>query len=106
MGQCGGALVVHLDSTMAACTEEFEGRCCAGPDAVHLGGRRSCQEVLGPGACEMCALEALSPRQWRHSVHLALRYRSARVCTAHRHVRPPAYRAVDVDAPQDLLHAR
>lgn len=106
MELCGGVLLVHVDSSPAACTEELEGRCCPGPEALHLGGRLSCGEALGPGACETCALEALSPRQWRHSLHLAMRLRTARNCGDHRRSRLPVQREVDVDALLDLLHAR
>lgn len=106
MEKCSGMLLVHVDASPAACTEELEGRCCPGTEALHLGGRVACQEVLGPGACEMCALEALSPRQWRHSVHLAVRLRRARHCTEHRHSRPPVSPEVEVDAWLDALHVR
>jgi hypothetical protein len=94
MEGCGGALLVHVDSSPAACTEELEGRCCAGPDAAHRGGTVSCQDVLGPGGCETCMLESWSEPQWRHATHVGLIARSARRCPAHtRSRRVPVYSA-------------
>jgi hypothetical protein len=83
MRTCGGTLLVHSDGEPAACTEELEGRCCAGTDAPHLD-EVTCESVLGPGGCEVCALEAWTPRLWRHAVRVGTMARSARPCRAHR----------------------
>ncbi len=92
MDQCGGALLVHLDSTMAACTEELEGRCCAGPDAAHRGGIVSCQDVLGLGGCETCAFEQFTEGNWRHVAHVGTMVRARSRCRAHRQaLRAPVY---------------
>jgi hypothetical protein len=92
MEQCGGALLVHLDASTAACTEELEGRCCAGAHAAHRGGTVSCQDVLGPGGCETCALDSFTERQWRHVAHVGVMARSTRRCLAHvRSRRAPAF---------------
>jgi hypothetical protein len=49
--ECRGVLVVHLDGSMAACTEELLGRPCAGE--AHRD-RTTCEAVLGSGGCEHC----------------------------------------------------
>lgn len=97
MAQCGGTLVVHLDSTVAACTEEFEGRCCAGSHADHAGGAASCQAVLGPGACETCAAQEWTAPQWRHAVHVGAMVRARRRCTVHAGARRAPVRASEFD---------
>jgi hypothetical protein len=38
MKSCLGQLVVHLDGTVAYCTEETAGRPCPGEDHPHRGG--------------------------------------------------------------------
>lgn len=92
MEECGGALLVHVDSSPAACTEELEGRCCAGTDAAHRGGTILCQDVLGPGGCETCALESWAEPQWRHAAHVGLIARASRRCATHtRSRRVPVY---------------
>ena len=82
MDSCGGTLLVHFDGEPAACTEELEGRCCAGPGLPHAR-QLACEAHLGPGACEVCAVEAWTPRMWRHAVHVGTLARSARLCRAH-----------------------
>ena len=77
---CGGTLLVHGDGTAAACTEELEGRCCGGADAAHDGGAVLCEEVLGPGGCEVCALEAWTAGDWRHAARVGVIARRARRC--------------------------
>ncbi|MHB8682556.1 MAG: hypothetical protein ACYDA2_10750 [Acidimicrobiales bacterium] len=84
---CVGRLLVHADSTPAACSEELEGRCCPGPDAVHVGSPVSCEAVLGPKGCEICAVELLTERDWRHVVHVARYRRTATRCEAHHRAR-------------------
>lgn len=86
MELCGGALLVHLDATQAACTEELDGRCCAGVDAVHLGGSLSCAEVLGPGGCETCELQSWGEPEWRHAARIGVIARRAGRCHHHRRV--------------------
>jgi len=88
MEECGGTLVVHLDTSAAACTEELEGRCCPGPHAAHRGGWVSCEEALGPDGCEFCAfeipaLEEWTDRDWRHVAHLGQLAQRPRRCLAH-----------------------
>jgi hypothetical protein len=82
MDSCGGTLLVHIDGEPAACTEELEGRCCAGVDAPHAG-ELACEALLGPGACELCAMTAWTPRLWRHAVHVGTMAAGARRCRAH-----------------------
>lgn len=82
-GACPGVLVVHDDGSPAACSEELDGRCCAGPAHQHLGSL-SCRELLGMGGCEACAMEAEAgwdDPAWRHAVHRGvLVARRARRC--------------------------
>ena len=87
MEQCGGALLVHSDSSAAACTEELEGRCCPGPQALHLGGQVSCQDVLGVGGCESCTGGTWPEWDWRHVVHVGHVAQRPRRCVAHERVR-------------------
>jgi len=81
---CAGALWLHVDGTVAACSEEVAGRPCAGVGALHLGGTCSCADALGPGACELCAPDAFSERDWRHVAHVARFARTHRRCRAQR----------------------
>lgn len=79
---CPGTLLYHLDASLAACTEELEGRGCPGPDRAHQGGSTTCEAVLGPSACELCAPASWGPREWRHAAHVGTLV--ARRCRAHR----------------------
>jgi len=106
MNGCVGALVVHTDATSAACTEELEGRRCAGLHIEHAGGRVSCQELLGAGACETCALDAWGVREWRHAVHVGRAARRAGDCAAHRRLRRPVSARHDLDARPRILQGR
>lgn len=83
MDRCGGTLLTHADGTLAACTEELEGRSCAGNALAHAGGSVPCEAVLGVGGCELCAVEQWSPRQWTHAVHVGRQRRSRLRCTTH-----------------------
>ena len=76
---CGGTMVRHGDGTSAACSEELEGRCCAGSDAPHLGDE-TCEDVLGPGGCEYCLPDAWDDRDWRHAVRIGGFARTQRRC--------------------------
>lgn len=80
MGHCDGTLVIHADGTAAACSEELAGRCCAGEEAVHLGGNARCEVVLGPGGCEWCDVDPWNDHQWRHVVHVGGGVRAQRRC--------------------------
>lgn len=81
---CDGSLMLHADGTPAACTEELEGRPCAGLEAEHRGPATSCDELLGAGGCELCTIDAWGDDQWRHAVHLGCSRRHAQRCVAHR----------------------
>lgn len=85
-GTCPGTLVLHLDGTVAACTEELEGRCCPNPAAAHGGGRTDCGSVLGPDGCESCAPAWWGPGEWRHAAHVGTL--AARRCRTHRRPAP------------------
>lgn len=53
---CPGTLVVHVDGTAAACSEELDGRCCSGADVAHRQ-RVSCRDLLGLGGCDTCGTD-------------------------------------------------
>jgi hypothetical protein len=84
--ECGGSLLIHVDGTTAACTEELEGRPCAGTEAAHRRPPCSCEEILGRGACEVCALESWTDDDWRHAAHVGhvARSRSRARCAGRR----------------------
>ena len=106
MKRCAGALLVHMDATPAACTEELEGRQCAGLHAEHEGGHVLCQEVLGAGACETCALDAWGVKEWHHAAHLGRAARRAMGCAAHRRVRRSVPANHDLDALLGMFQGR
>lgn len=83
MDRCGGTLLTHADGTLAACTEELEGRTCVGNQLQHAGGTVSCEAVLGAGGCELCSMEQWSEQQWAHAVRVGRQRRSRRGCIAH-----------------------
>jgi len=83
VGECSGTLMIHSDGSVAACTEELEGLPCAGTDTPHSGGLVTCDDMLGAGGCEQCALDAWSDREWRHAAHLAAFRRGMRRCPVH-----------------------
>ncbi len=83
MDRCGGTLLTHADGTLAACSEELEGRRCAGNQLEHAGGALPCEAVLGAGGCELCSMEQWSPREWTHAVHVGRQRRARLRCTAH-----------------------
>ncbi len=87
-GQCAGTIVRHRDGTVAACTEELEGRCCPGPGLAHAGGVVPCEAVLGRGGCETCELESWGADEWRHAAHVGALV--ARRCRRHRGPLVPA----------------
>ena len=104
MDFCGGTLLVHVDGEPAACTEELEGRCCAGPGTPHAR-EVPCEDLLGPGGCEVCALETWTPDLWRHAVHVGTMARAARLCRAHTRPRrraPVAPATIEVIDPAEL----
>lgn len=90
---CPGALVVHNDGTLAACSEELDGRCCVGADRPHLGAI-SCRDLLGLGGCEECAGDGGGPwadgtdvddPAWRHAVRIGVLAGRPPRCRWHRH---------------------
>jgi len=83
MDLCGGALLIHDDGTVAACTEELAGRCCPGPFSDHVGGSTSCTAALGEGGCELCGGGWFAPLEWRHALRIAARARNPRRCRSH-----------------------
>lgn len=91
-GACAGTLVVHLDGTAAACSEELDGRCCAGADHHHLG-VISCRDLLGLGGCEECTAAAGSDArsgddpEWRHALRVGVVATRRPRCRRHRPTR-------------------
>lgn len=51
---CGGCLVMHRDGSVAFCTEELDGRPCAGYGERHLGGTMSCRVAPRLVRCLHC----------------------------------------------------
>lgn len=51
---CFGCLVVHRDGSVAFCTEELEGRPCAGYGVRHEGGTMACRVVPRLVRCRYC----------------------------------------------------
>jgi hypothetical protein len=88
--QCEGTLILHSDGSAAACSEELQGRPCTGPHAAHQGGTARCEEFLGAGGCEQCALDSWDERAWRHATHLGGFARTQRRCGLHRILTAPA----------------
>lgn len=86
-GGCPGTMVLHLDGTPAACSEELDGRCCPGDDRPHLGAI-SCGDLLGLGGCEACApaapAEGWDDPAWRHAVRVGVLAARRQQCRHHR----------------------
>lgn len=89
--QCEGTLVLHSDGSAAACSEELQGRPCAGTHIEHAGGTSRCEDVLGPDGCELCAIDAWDAPAWRHAAHLGRFARTQRHCQLHRNVTAPVF---------------
>jgi len=51
---CEGCLVLHRDGEIAFCTEELDGRACAGYHRPHLAGVMSCRVVPQRVRCRRC----------------------------------------------------
>jgi hypothetical protein len=51
---CSGGLIVHLDGTVAGCTNDDDIGGCAGRDARHMGEPRRCVDVWGE--CDYCGI--------------------------------------------------
>jgi hypothetical protein len=51
---CPGALILHLDGTIAACTMDDETEGCSGRDARHQGDQRSCIDEWR--RCDRCGV--------------------------------------------------
>ncbi|MHB8437656.1 MAG: hypothetical protein ACYDD4_00625 [Acidimicrobiales bacterium] len=104
MEQCIGTLLLHLDGSVAACSEEIDGRCCPGADALHSGGTTDCVTELGSGGCETCAFELMTSRDWTHISHVA-RFAS-RSCSTHLRRRAARTRALEMVRPVDVYELR
>lgn len=87
VGGCPGTMVVHLDGSPAACSEELDGRGCPGGDRPHLGAI-SCDELLGFGGCEACAPsiadDGWDDLAWRHAVRVGVLATRRHQCRHHR----------------------
>ncbi len=59
MKTCPGQLVVHRDGTVAYCTEDTDGRRCAGEDHPHRGGFFACRVVDGE-SCAYCSVASVT----------------------------------------------
>jgi len=66
MKSCPGQLVVHRDGTVAYCTEEQDGRACAGEDRPHRRGVLACR-VVTRDPCSACnPVPLTTPQLTRH----------------------------------------
>lgn len=83
MERCSGMLLVHVDGSLAACTEELEGRTCAGPEASHRDSSVSCHDVLGLGGCELCSPEHWGDRDWHHTARIGHMVQHRHRCRTH-----------------------
>jgi len=54
MAICDGCLVIHRDGEIAYCSEELEGKRCAGYDEPHLAGVMACRITLRVVRCAHC----------------------------------------------------
>ena len=79
IGGCYGTLVLHRDGTAAACSEELDGRPCAGNDRPHAG-IISCRDLLGFGGCEHCVVDHWDGRAWQHAAHVGVLAAGPRRC--------------------------
>lgn len=53
MAICNGCLVLHRDGNIAYCSEELDGRACAGYGEPHLAGVMACRVTRGT-RCRHC----------------------------------------------------
>jgi hypothetical protein len=51
---CDGCLVLHRDGEIAYCSEELDGRSCAGYDLPHLAGLMACRITPRGSRCRHC----------------------------------------------------
>ena len=51
---CDGCLVLHRDGAIAYCSEELDGRPCAGYDKPHLAGLMACRITPRGTRCRHC----------------------------------------------------
>ncbi len=51
---CGGCLVLHRDGEIAYCSEELDGKHCAGYDMPHLAGVMACRITPRGTRCRHC----------------------------------------------------
>ena len=51
---CDGCLVLHRDGEIAYCSEELDGRPCAGYDMPHLAGVMACRVTPRGSRCQHC----------------------------------------------------
>ncbi len=54
MAVCEGCLVLHRDGVVAFCSEELDGRTCAGYGHRHLAGLMSCRVEPRVVRCRRC----------------------------------------------------
>lgn len=66
---CPGVIIVHEDGSLAACSEELEGRVCGQP-GDHTGSVQ-CRELFGAAGCEHCSGRQGDAREVRHALHIA-----------------------------------
>lgn len=66
---CSGVIIVHEDGSLAACSEELEGRVCRQP-GDHTGSLQ-CRELFGAAGCEHCSGCQRDVREVRHALHIA-----------------------------------
>ncbi len=51
---CDGCLVLHRDGEIAYCSEELDGKNCAGYDMPHLAGVMACRITPRGTRCQHC----------------------------------------------------
>ena len=51
---CDGCLVLHRDGEIAYCSEELDGKPCAGYDMPHLAGVMACRVTPRGTRCQHC----------------------------------------------------
>lgn len=84
-GGCTGTLVLHDDGVVAACSEELDGRPCAGAHCPHAG-IVSCRDLLGLGGCDRCLASDWGGWEWQHAVRVGSLAVGQRRCAHHRRV--------------------
>ncbi len=54
MAMCNGCLILHRDGEIAYCSEELDGKDCAGYGEPHLAGVMACRVTSRGSRCRHC----------------------------------------------------